>query len=607
VSDPETGTETPGAAELARLVGIARLVPGVAALGREARLELPDERVAEGRAARDAATAAVEGHLVPRLEELDAPAVVVVAGSTGSGKSTVVNSIAGAAVTPVGAKRPTTITPVIVCNSADLEWFTAHRPIGGGGERPAEVAVSPALPAGLAVVDAPDIDSVALANHALADELLVASDLWLWVTTPTRYGDRRPLEYLRSAGRFGRPLAVLINKLDPAQGHEVAALLAQQLREIGLEEVPMFEVRRGLTDDAAIHEEEIEPVRAWIAAAADPERKRAAIAQAIEADLRAVIHSLGTLGDGLAAEGELRGRLLDGVDGRYAAARGRVRVALEDGSLMHGEVAKQLPEALGTGRYMRQLERMVDDVRDAAMSQLSEPTQEAVRGGVSRSRRFLGSLFDFSGGEREPGASPAAPVKTVTRMGDAAAQSLAEVLTAQAGQAAAESVADWRADPAAAPALADGGAAALAHASPDLRSRVDHELEAWRDDLVVLVRELGEPRLKTARVLSGSINIVAAALMLVVFAGTGGALVGGEVVLAGSAAAVMHRLLVYALGRHTLQDLARRARTMLDERLDGLFAIERARFADALAPHVSEPELAGRVAGLREELQQVAR
>jgi hypothetical protein len=46
---------------------------------------------------------------------------------------------------------------------------------------------------------------------------------------------------------------------------------------------------------------------------------------------------------------------------------------------------------------------------------------------------------------------------------------------------------------------------------------------------------------------------------------------------------------------------------MLDERLDGLFAVERARFADALAPHLSEPELAGRVAGLREELQQVAR
>ena len=49
--------------------------------------------------------------VLPRLEDADAPVLVVVGGSTGSGKSTLVNSLLGRNVSRAGAVRPTTRRP----------------------------------------------------------------------------------------------------------------------------------------------------------------------------------------------------------------------------------------------------------------------------------------------------------------------------------------------------------------------------------------------------------------------------------------------------------------------------------------------------------------
>lgn len=77
-------------------------------------------------ALRDSLKVQVGDNLLPQLEDGDTPAIVVVGGSTGAGKSTLVNSILGEEVSAAGILRPTTKTPVLVCNPEDQEVLLKH-------------------------------------------------------------------------------------------------------------------------------------------------------------------------------------------------------------------------------------------------------------------------------------------------------------------------------------------------------------------------------------------------------------------------------------------------------------------------------------------------
>lgn len=599
----------------ARLARVAAALPGVRDAVDRSVLALAGPAILDAREGRDEVISRIEGHLLPRLADADAPLVVVVGGSTGSGKSTLVNSIAGLPITAVGAKRPTTTSPVIVCHPDDLAWFSERRILPGmargaraDGDAPASlsVAMSTALPPGLAVIDAPDIDSVAEANHALADELLRAADVWFWATTPTRYGDRRPLQYLERAGTYGRPVAVLVNKLEATVRNKVVGLLRERLEKAGLADVPVFTADRGLTDDARLPDDVMTPIRDWIEQAGDPEVRRATIARSVDASLSGVDAALERVSTGLAAERETAERLMAHVEEAYGAARGRVRDALEDGSLLRGEVARQMPEALGTGKYMRQIEKTVEEVRRRALDSVSDETKLRIRGFRERFLANPGADEADDGTGEVTGSRDARTEKAVRRMGSAAAQSLTEVIVAQATRAAGEAGAAWRTEPAAEVMLPQP-VSRLSRTSGDLRERADAEMVEWRGDLVELVRDVGAPRLRTVKFLSGGINLLAAALMLVVFAGTGGALLGTEIAVAGGAAAAMHRLLVYVLGKQAVAQMAAQARAKLDVRVESLLAAEQERFREALDERISPEAAAAEIADARKALSGAGR
>ena len=81
----------------------------------------------EQRAARQEMVDQLEDYVIPRLMTIDAPLLAVVGGSTGAGKSTLVNSLVGRRVTQPGVLRPTTRSPVLVHHPDDAQWFGQDR------------------------------------------------------------------------------------------------------------------------------------------------------------------------------------------------------------------------------------------------------------------------------------------------------------------------------------------------------------------------------------------------------------------------------------------------------------------------------------------------
>ena len=209
-------------------------------------LELPG--VALARALRREQLAQLDDYVLPRLERLDAPLLAVIGGSTGAGKSTLVNSMIGRTVSRPGVIRPTTRSPVLVHHPDDAHWFGPERILPGlarsleaaNDTRTLQLVAEPSLPPGLAVLDAPDIDSVVAENRALATQLLAAADLWLFVTTAARYADAVPWDYLRSAVERSAALAVVLQRVPPAAMTEVPAHLGQLMADRGLGESPLF-------------------------------------------------------------------------------------------------------------------------------------------------------------------------------------------------------------------------------------------------------------------------------------------------------------------------------------------------------------------------------
>ena len=103
--------------------------------------------------------------MLPRLADPGRPVLVVVGGSTGVGKSTLVNTLVGTPVTQSGLARPTTRSPVLVHHPVDTARFGSDEilPTFTRTDRatndPGQIQLVPAasLPQGVALLDAPVI------------------------------------------------------------------------------------------------------------------------------------------------------------------------------------------------------------------------------------------------------------------------------------------------------------------------------------------------------------------------------------------------------------------------------------------------------------------
>jgi len=183
--------------------------------------------------------------------------VLALVGGTGVGKSSLLNTLAGGIVSPAGARRPTTGTPVAwVAESARdetaplLRWLDVREVRDHTSGEFADVAI----------LDLPDIDSTTPEHRARVDLLLPRVDAVVWVADPEKYRDAvLHDEYLRHwAPRLARQLVVL-NKADRIgpDSERLRAHLAASLRAEGIENV-------GVAVTSATGDGDARELRDWI-------------------------------------------------------------------------------------------------------------------------------------------------------------------------------------------------------------------------------------------------------------------------------------------------------------------------------------------------------
>ncbi|MEU5371053.1 ATP-binding protein [Streptomyces sp. NPDC005951] len=394
------------------------------------RLPLPLPGAERARQTRVELLAQLDDYLLPRLKDPEAPLLAVIGGSTGAGKSTLVNSLVGCRVSEAGVLRPTTRTPVLVCHPDDHHWFAGVRVLpqltriwlppgqtpdpdglddlaarGEDGEAALRVETALSLPRGLAILDAPDIDSLVVRNRVLAAELICAADVWVMVTTASRYADAVPWHLLRTAKEYDAALVTVLDRVPHQVIAEVSRQYAALLTRSGLGDVPRFTIPElpestgggsGLLPASAVA-----PLRAWLAhRAQDPAARQQAVGRTASGVIESLNVRMPALASAVAAQYAASVRLTAAVDEAYGKEATRIRRRLRNGAVLSGDARTRWrgyplyssPEEL--------LEALVDSL--VALLQCSvSAADEQIR--AHWRREPAGALFRFEGAGREAG------------------------------------------------------------------------------------------------------------------------------------------------------------------------------------------------------------
>ncbi|MFM9035136.1 MAG: ABC transporter [Mycobacterium sp.] len=538
-------------------------------------------RVPGAEAARTAAvgfTNQLDDYILPRLRDAGAPLLAVVGGSTGSGKSTLVNRLVGRPVTTPGVLRPTTRHPVLAHNPADSGWFASDhilprlpRITGGtalGGTDDVfglRLVAVEEVPAGLGLLDAPDLDSVSQANREMAGMLMAAADLWFFVTTASRYADAVPWAALRAAVDRNAAVVIVLNRVPAEAMVEVTAHVRQMLAAERLGDAPLFVIPESPLAEGMIPADRTAEMQAWLSSLVADTAVRAAVARrTVDGAVGHIVSDIPVITDAVVQQLNTAGRLRAAVDDSYARAVEILSSAAADGSLMRGEVLARWQEFVGTGQMLKRLEEGVGRLRDRIGA--------AVRG------------------------TPTPPEK----VSEAIESGLASLLVDAGDDAARRADRAWRDDEAGRALL---GGADLARASADLPDRAAALVRAWQDDLLEMIRTEGADKRQTARAMAYGVNAVALALMVAVFSTTGG-LTGAEIGIAGASTVLAQKLLEAVFGEDGVRRMSKKAMDKLNDRVAVLMDEEKSRFLTRLDALELDPELPARLQTATRQIQQ---
>jgi energy-coupling factor transporter ATP-binding protein EcfA2 len=552
----------------------------------------------------------IDDYLLPRVRRSAAPVLVALVGSTGAGKSTLVNSIVGAHVSATGVRRPTTNSPVLACHPDDIDWFaennflpTLPRVRQEGLARPGRdgllvLAASDGMPRGIALLDTPDIDSVVQAHHEFAYQFLDASDLWLFMTSASRYADGPVWEVLQHARERKASLGVVLSRVPQTYREELTSHFNAMLNANGIAAENRFVIEQTPLIDGMLPADAYQPVRDWLTATATQADRRVAV---LSQTMSGVLDTFKTRVPAMAAHVEaqvvLRGELRRAAETAYQGAFDEAGTGLMDGTLLRGEVLARWEDCMVGGdlRPRRGAKPAKNAGRKGKRARRG-PSRPAALNTALRSavESLIVSVADRAAEAVEASwrADPAGAVlltdAAAEKARDVRAKQVFESVFGPAGQSGAGNLAEADLKDADVIKAADAAqASAFSRSSPDLALRAARAVGAWQDHLARLM-EAEDARSAVRRV-----SFEEEALSLVVLVAMLGetASAGPGVPRLGTPAAdsedggiytAPRRMLTSVFGEKLLNGLLARARADLSDRVRLLLDEELVRFVEVI-------------------------
>jgi energy-coupling factor transporter ATP-binding protein EcfA2 len=553
-----------------------------------AQLPLEAPGAEEARAERRKLLGQIDDYLLPRLRESGSPVLVALVGSTGAGKSTLVNSIVGVQVSMTGIRRPTTNSPVLACHPDDVDWFAENvflptvprvRQEGlarSGRDGLLVLAANEGMPKGVALLDTPDIDSVVAEHREFAHQFLDASDLWLFMTSSSRYADAAVWDLLQHARDRGAALGIVLSRVNEASAAELVDHFAAMLEANGLSRNQRFLILETVLTEGKLPPEASGPIRQWLTEAAQSDRRVAVLSQTMSGVLDTFPIRVPALAAQVEAQAALRDELIAAVAAAYRVALTEIETSTADGSLVRGEVLARWQDFAGSGELLRALQ----------------------------ARRAMGRQ------RRRRGPARAQTLRAAVRT------ALESLLISVADRAAEDSVSRWRNLPAGAALLdqlaagedgdewggsqfaADAGlifgldpaetgapkdspeqvAAALARASADLPTRAARAVSLWQDQVLRAVMAENVTKRSIARLVNFDDESLATVLMIGLLVQKAPGADDEE-----STIGIPQRLLTSLFGAGPLRDVAKRTRADLLDRISLIFDEETLRFSKIIS------------------------
>jgi energy-coupling factor transporter ATP-binding protein EcfA2 len=556
----------------------------------EAQFYLEAPGVEDARAERRKLLSQIDDYLLPRLRESGSPVLVALVGSTGAGKSTLVNSLVGKQVSNTGIRRPTTNSPVLASHPSEVDWFaenvflpTLPRVRQQGLAMPGRdgllvLASSEGMPPGMALLDTPDIDSVVQAHYEFAHQFLDASDLWLFMTTASRYADAAVWELLQYGRDRGASLGIVLSRVPPSAAAQLTTHFDAMLAANGLGDVQRFVITETVLTDGRLPAESYGPIKEWLEdTAAREDRRVAVLTQTMSGVLDTFRTRIPELATQLEAQRTVRRELQEAVTGAYAAGLAEIDDATTNGSLLRGEILARWQDFAGTGDLLRMLQvrrggQAARLPRKRRMPARAAALDRALRAGLES---LLVSVADRAA-EEAVSRWRDLPVGR-SLLGELVSQeeedhSFGSAFAEAAGldQNAESEHGPWsRPGRGGAEATRRQSTEALARSAPDLGRRTARLVSGWQDHVLHLVKAQNVTTRSMARMVSLDEEPLALALTI----GLLGYGAGGEAVNSDRGAGP-EQLLTSLFGAGPLRDVVARARADLAERVRALFEEE---------------------------------